>query len=144
MVVAGQGIVMVLCSAVLQPWGGLGASLSVQGASLLLGGLCAEGAPSTAPRISLAVPAQPSRSAVPSMPVGQGESKGLFLGNIDIRDEKEREQGQWRFINGHREALAKQGSPCCKGCAQPLPAASHCPKKSPGHTVRRKMRVGQK
>lgn len=96
-------------------------------------GLCAGGAPSTAPRISLAVPAQPSRSAVPSMPVGQGESKGLFLGNIGIRDEKKREQGQWRFINGHREALAKQGTPALLAVKVVLSLCQQqpLPKKSP-------------
>lgn len=89
-------------------------------------GLCAGGAPSTAPRISLAVPAQPSRSAVPSVPVGQGESKGLFLGNIDIRDEKEREQGQWRFINGHERLLPSRALLAVKVvlslCQQPTTA----------------------
>lgn len=68
----------------------------------------------------------------PACQLVQGMSKELFLGNIDIKAEKKREQGQQRLINGHRAVLAKQGgcfSSCCwKGYAQPLPAANHYPK----------------
>lgn len=40
---------MVLCTAVFQPWGGLGAFPSAQGASLLLGGFVLEGHPALLP-----------------------------------------------------------------------------------------------